>query len=169
MEPGCGGVTFLPLLGGERTPNWPHASGAIIGAWDRPVTGAAFRASRAVSRGAIIAARGRQWTSLPAPPTIPGAGLDAGRCLDVGVIYRAALEGVTFLLAQTAHRLAELRLVARELCVVGGGARHSLWLRIIADTFQLPLRVPAEVESAALGGALQVRQGPPPMPRLIAV
>lgn len=32
VEPGCGGVTFLPLLGGERTPNWPHASGAIVGA-----------------------------------------------------------------------------------------------------------------------------------------
>ena len=25
------GITFLPYLGGERTPNWPHASGAILG------------------------------------------------------------------------------------------------------------------------------------------
>ena len=29
--PGCQGVTFLPYLGGERTPNWPHATGALLG------------------------------------------------------------------------------------------------------------------------------------------
>ena len=28
---GCNGVTFLPYLGGERTPNWPHATGALVG------------------------------------------------------------------------------------------------------------------------------------------
>lgn len=30
-EPGCCGVNFLPYLGGERTPDWPHASGALVG------------------------------------------------------------------------------------------------------------------------------------------
>ena len=28
---GCNGATFLPFLGGERTPNWPHATGALLG------------------------------------------------------------------------------------------------------------------------------------------
>ena len=28
---GCHGVTFLPYLTGERTPNWPHATGALLG------------------------------------------------------------------------------------------------------------------------------------------
>jgi len=28
---GCGGVLFLPYLAGERTPDWPAASGAVIG------------------------------------------------------------------------------------------------------------------------------------------
>ena len=28
--PGCNGLTFLPYLGGERTPNWPHARGKYI-------------------------------------------------------------------------------------------------------------------------------------------
>ena len=28
---GCDGVTFLPYLLGERTPNWPHATGALLG------------------------------------------------------------------------------------------------------------------------------------------
>lgn len=32
MEPpGCHGVTFLPFLNGERTPNWPQASGSVLG------------------------------------------------------------------------------------------------------------------------------------------
>ena len=31
VQPGCGGVSFLPYLSGERTPNWPTASGALIG------------------------------------------------------------------------------------------------------------------------------------------
>ena len=44
---------------------------------------------------------------------------------------------------------------ARELRVVGGGSKNRLWRRIISDAFQLPLRFPAEPESAALGGALQ--------------
>ena len=29
--PGCDGVSFLPYLAGERTPNWPHASGVLAG------------------------------------------------------------------------------------------------------------------------------------------
>jgi hypothetical protein len=29
--PGCGGVTWLPYMIGERTPCWPHASGALLG------------------------------------------------------------------------------------------------------------------------------------------
>ena len=29
--PGCSGVTYLPYLAGERTPNWPHATGAVLG------------------------------------------------------------------------------------------------------------------------------------------
>ena len=31
VPPGCHGLTFLPYLGGERTPDWPHSSGALLG------------------------------------------------------------------------------------------------------------------------------------------
>jgi len=31
VPPGCQGVNFLPYLAGERTPNWPHATGALLG------------------------------------------------------------------------------------------------------------------------------------------
>jgi sugar (pentulose or hexulose) kinase len=30
-QPGCSGVNFLPYLVGERTPNWPQATGALLG------------------------------------------------------------------------------------------------------------------------------------------
>ena len=30
--PGCSGVTFLPYLAGERLPNWPQATGTVLGA-----------------------------------------------------------------------------------------------------------------------------------------
>lgn len=29
--PGCRGVNMLPYLAGERTPDWPHARGALLG------------------------------------------------------------------------------------------------------------------------------------------
>lgn len=38
---------------------------------------------------------------------------------------------------------------------MGGGSKNRLWRRIVADSFQLPLRFPAEPEAAALGAALQ--------------
>ncbi len=44
---------------------------------------------------------------------------------------------------------------ASELRLVGGGSKNKLWRKIIADSFQLPIRFPTEPESAALGGALQ--------------
>lgn len=31
IEPGCGGVSWLPYLGGERVPDLPHATGALLG------------------------------------------------------------------------------------------------------------------------------------------
>ncbi|MBU3684306.1 MAG: xylulokinase [Phycisphaerales bacterium] len=81
-------------------------------------------------------------------------GLEPGS-MRPGPLYRAALEGATLALVHGASRLAALGLPARELCVVGGGSRNALWRRILADAFGVPLRFPAEPESAALGAALQ--------------
>ncbi|CAK0770836.1 hypothetical protein CVIRNUC_003807 [Coccomyxa viridis] len=72
-----------------------------------------------------------------------------------GLLYRAALEGATFSLVNGMRMLEKYGVTAKELRVVGGGSKNRLWRRIIADAFQLPLRFPAEPESAALGGALQ--------------
>ena len=128
--------------------------------------------------------------TLPVHSTPLCAGLRPG-LLRPGVLYRAALEGVTFSLLAGMRRLESYGLKASELRVVGGGSHNRLWRRIIADAFQvsgrlgtelegastdkegrrrransawshtpmfclqLPLRFPAEAESAALGAALQ--------------
>lgn len=78
-------------------------------------------------------------------------GLGPG-ALRPGLIYRAALEGAAFCLRLG---LEHMPITARELRVVGGGARNPLWRRILADLFQAPLVFPAEAETAALGAALQ--------------
>ncbi len=57
-----------------------------------------------------------------------------------GLLYRAALEGVTFNLFGGLARMREFGLKPRELRLVGGGSKNELWQRIVADTFQLPVR-----------------------------
>ena len=111
VAPGCEGVSFLPFLAGERTPNWPHATGALLGL--------------------------REGSLRP------------------GLLYRAAMEGATFALAAGVDRLKELGVAADELMLVGGGSKNSLWRQVVADVTGLRVRLPAEAESAALGGALQ--------------
>jgi xylulokinase len=51
--------------------------------------------------------------------------------------------------------LGELGVAAEELRLVGGGSKSSLWRQIVADVTGLRVSLPAESESAALGGALQ--------------
>ena len=50
---GCDGVSFLPFLAGERTPDWPHASGALLGL--RPGTLHPGHLYRAAMEGATFA------------------------------------------------------------------------------------------------------------------
>lgn len=110
-QPGCCGVNFLPYLTGERTPNLPQSTGAIIG-------------------------------------LRPG-------CLRPGLLYRAALEGAAMSLFAGMKVLRSFGAEATELRLVGGGSRNPLWRQIIADVFQVPVRIPVEADSAALGAALQ--------------
>lgn len=73
-----------------------------------------------------------------------------------GLIYRAAMEGITYgLLAGYRSMKGGGAEGEGEIFLVGGGAKNKLWQQMIADAFQMRLRVPAEAESAALGAALQ--------------
>ncbi|MGE4619222.1 MAG: xylulokinase [Planctomycetota bacterium] len=111
VEPGCGGVSFVPFLHGERVPNLPDATGTI-------------------------------------------AGLRPGSFAP-GVIFRAALEGITANLALGVERLKGLGVTVDGLRLVGGGSKNPLWRQMIADALQVPVTLPEEPESGALGGALQ--------------
>ena len=57
--PGCEGVNFLPFLTGERSPNWPHASGALMGL--RPGTVRPGLLYRAAMEGAAYALLNGVW------------------------------------------------------------------------------------------------------------
>jgi len=92
-------------------------------------------------------------------PNLPGAtgtlsGLRAGS-LSPGVLYRAALEGVSLNLAAGLDRLRANGVEPEEVRLVGGAARNPLWQSILATVFGVPVRVLAETETAAVGAALQ--------------
>ena len=56
VSPGCDGVSFLPYLAGERTPNWPAASGALLGLREGSLQpGVLYRAAMEGASFALVA------------------------------------------------------------------------------------------------------------------
>jgi len=84
-------------------------------------------------------------------------GLAPGQLGNAGLLYRAAVEGVTYTLLDAFHKMRDTcpGFDPSELLVVGGGSRSKFWCQIVSDSFGLPLSFPAETEAAALGAALQ--------------
>ena len=74
-----------------------------------------------------------------------------------GTLYRAALEGTSLNLAWGIERLGDLGVGASELRLVGGAARNPLWCEILAACLDAPVLPLAELESAALGAAMQAQ------------
>jgi xylulokinase len=73
---------------------------------------------------------------------------------DTGALVRAVLEGVAYGLRDSLELLRELGVDGRAGRVSGGGARSTLWLRIVATVLGLPLERTAVDEGAAYGAAL---------------
>jgi xylulokinase len=70
-------------------------------------------------------------------------------------LYRAVLEGVAFELRLHLERLeAATGRPVEHIRAVGGGARSELWVRIVADVVQRPVRVCSAGEVSAAGAAL---------------
>ena len=70
-------------------------------------------------------------------------------------LYRSILEGVGFELRLHLERLEEVTGQPIEsIRAVGGGARSALWIRILADITQRPIRVCGEPEVSASGAAM---------------
>jgi gluconokinase len=106
-EPDAHGLTFLPLLGGERSPGWnPHATGAVAGL--------SFR-------------------------------------VDASDLQQAAIEGVTYRLAEIAEALPEVR----EVVATGRALLASpAWIQLCADVLNRSVTASAVPEGSARGAAV---------------
>ena len=71
------------------------------------------------------------------------------------VLFRAAIEGTSLNLGLGMEHMQGLGIKMSELRLVGGAAANPLWCQILADITGLPVRRLSELESGALGAALQ--------------
>ena len=70
-------------------------------------------------------------------------------------IARASLESAVFAMRGGLDAFRKLGFKPREIRLIGGGSKSPLWRQIAADVMNLPIRIPALDEAAALGGAVQ--------------
>ncbi|MDR2518362.1 MAG: xylulokinase [Spirochaetaceae bacterium] len=70
-------------------------------------------------------------------------------------LARAALEAAVFGMRIGMEGFLELGYRAKEIRLIGGGAKSPLWRKIAANVMNLPVSVPAGEEAAAMGGAIQ--------------
>ncbi|MDR2096057.1 MAG: xylulokinase [Treponema sp.] len=70
-------------------------------------------------------------------------------------IARSSLESAIFGMRIGLEGFNALGFKAREIRLTGGGAKSPLWQSIAANVMNLPVRVPASAEAAAMGGAIQ--------------
>jgi xylulokinase len=67
---------------------------------------------------------------------------------------RAVMEGVSYGLRDSLELILALRVPAREIRLVGGGARSRLWRQMLADVFAQPVHTVNATQGAAFGAAL---------------
>jgi L-fuculokinase len=83
--------------------------------------------------------------------TLVGLGLTATRAH----VYRAALEGLCFQLAEALRILGEAtQFTPARMRVVGGGSRNELWNQLRADVCGLPVVVTQRQDATVLGAAV---------------
>ena len=70
-------------------------------------------------------------------------------------LARAALESAVFGMRIGLEGFNRLGFKAKEIRLTGGGAKSPLWQHIAANVMNLPVRVPARTEAAAMGAAIQ--------------
>jgi xylulokinase len=73
-------------------------------------------------------------------------------------LARAAMESATFGMRIGLDAFKSLGFAAREIRLIGGGAKSPLWRAMAADITGLPVRLPEGEEAAAMGAALQALQ-----------
>ena len=68
-----------------------------------------------------------------------------------GHLIRSSMEGIVYLLLLIKKSLEENGVIIEEVRVGGGGAKSSLWVEILRDALNLPVRK-SEIEEPALVG-----------------
>lgn len=74
-------------------------------------------------------------------------------------LYRSALEGIGFSVAQHMDIFKENGLRIERILAAGGGTKNSLWMQIIADITGFPIAVPQEAAGACYADALMAAIG----------
>jgi xylulokinase len=69
-------------------------------------------------------------------------------------LARAVVEGIAFSLHEALAAVAVGSDRPAEILLGGGGARHPLWSRLLADSFGLPVRTLAVADLSAYGAAM---------------
>jgi xylulokinase len=70
-------------------------------------------------------------------------------------LLRATLESAIFGMRIGLEGFSDLGFKAKEIRLTGGGSKSPLWQSIAANVMNLPVRVPASAEAAAMGAAIQ--------------
>ncbi|PSJ39260.1 xylulokinase [Zobellella taiwanensis] len=75
--------------------------------------------------------------------------------LSAANLCRAVLEGTTFGLRYGLDLLRDAGIDSREIRLIGGGSKSTLWRQLVADVMNARVVCPQIGEAAALGGAIQ--------------
>ncbi len=150
----------------HAVPGTWHAMGVMLSAagsaaWLRHALGADFRTLDAEAErwppgteGLLFAPYLAGERTPHADPAARGAFTGLSLRHDRGALWRAMLEGVAYGLRDSLGLLRALGVDARIGRVSGGGARSTLWLRIVASVLDLPLELTESEEGSAFGAAL---------------
>lgn len=92
-------------------------------------------------------------------PNISGMLLGINHQTDRYEIARAVMEGVSYSLKDCLDLCLRAGFSPAELVASGGGARSPQWLQILADVFNLPIKVSQSEEQAGLGAAIVAGTG----------
>ena len=127
-EAGRLGISPYELLNSEAEKSMPGADGVIFLPY-------------------LMGERAPRWN-----PLAKGAYLGLTAATSRNDLVRATLEGISANLSLCLDILNRNGDIA-EMTVIGGGARGEIWCRILADLFDMPVRVPVSLEEAGSMGA----------------
>lgn len=72
-----------------------------------------------------------------------------------GPLARAAMEGATFGLRYGLDVMKRNGIIPKEIRLVGGGSKSTVWRQLVADIFNCPVVCPVNEEAGATGAAIQ--------------